>query len=78
MLTALALTTDAPRGWIAASLALHAMTLDVTVAVSIPLNNALADRGAWAAFAGSWIGWNHVRTGSSIGAFACLLAADRG
>jgi uncharacterized membrane protein len=77
-LTAAALATDAPRGWIVASLALHAVTIGVTVAVSIPLNDALADGGAWAAFADPWTGWNHVRTASSIGAFVCLLAALRG
>ena len=76
-LTAVALATDAHRGWVGAALALHAVTLGVTFAVSIPLNNTLAAGGAWQAFADSWTGWNHVRTVSSLGAFACLVAALR-
>lgn len=77
LLTAAALLTDAPRGWVVASLALHAVTLGVTFAASIPLNDALATGGSWQEFAGAWTGWNHVRTASSLGALACLVVALR-
>lgn len=77
-LTAVALLVDSPRGWTAAALTLHAVTLGVTIAVNVPLNTELAAGSSWEAFADRWTAWNHVRSASSLGAFACLVAALRG
>ena len=55
----------------------------VTVAVNVPLNDALAaatptaDNAAalWRDYAGPWTRWNHVRTLASMISFALLTAA---
>jgi uncharacterized membrane protein len=55
----------------------------VTVAINIPLNDALAaatptvENAAtlWSGYTGPWTRWNHVRTLASIIAFALLTAA---
>jgi Predicted integral membrane protein len=75
----------APLPWIAVGAGLYAVTLLITFAVSIPLNNALdaagppasiADFGVVrAAFERPWVPWNLVRTFTSLGAFASLAWA---
>jgi uncharacterized membrane protein len=75
----------APLPWIAIGAGLYAVTLLITFAISIPLNNALdaagppssiADFGAVrAAFERPWVAWNLVRTFTSLGAFASLAWA---
>jgi uncharacterized membrane protein len=71
--------------WVLAAVALYAVTLIVTAAVNIPLNNTLDAAGDPAritdfaavrdAFEVSWIRWNLVRTVTAIGAFACAAVA---
>ncbi|MFD2080823.1 Uncharacterized membrane protein [Actinopolymorpha cephalotaxi] len=45
----------------------------VTVAANIPLNNALADGGARAAFETPWITWHVVRTVLACASFGLLV-----
>lgn len=61
--------------------------LGVTVARSVPLNNALARlaphsaeaAGHWAGYLAQWTAWNHVRTTAAAGAAcALMLAAQAG
>jgi uncharacterized membrane protein len=59
--------------WAVAAAVLAVVTLVVTFAFNIPLNNALADGGARAAFEDPWVRWHVVRTVTSIACFACLL-----
>ncbi|BCJ69774.1 DUF1772 domain-containing protein [Polymorphospora rubra] len=68
--------------WTVAAVACHAVTLGVTGAVNVPLNNRLdaaggpADPGpVRAAFEARWVRWNLVRTVASVAAFGCLLGA---
>ncbi|MEU4619432.1 anthrone oxygenase family protein [Actinoplanes sp. NPDC023801] len=83
VVTAIALFQNAGRADVAgpllAALSLYAVTLVVTFAVNIPLNNrldrlgdpaALTDPGAQrAAFFTPWVRWNAVRAVTSAGAF---------
>ena len=67
------------------ALALYAVTLVVTVAVNIPLNDRLAAAGpaeriadpaaVRAAFYGRWVRWNIVRTWTAAGAFGAACWA---
>jgi len=59
--------------WAVAGAVLAAVTLVVTFAFSIPLNNALADGGAREAFENPWVLWNVVRTLTATTCFVCLL-----
>jgi uncharacterized membrane protein len=53
----------------------------VTVALNVPLNDALAavkpsspEAGAmWAAYLKDWVFWNHLRTVASVGASALFI-----
>ncbi|MEV4812620.1 anthrone oxygenase family protein [Micromonospora avicenniae] len=68
--------------WIVAALVLYLVALVVTMAVNVPLNNALAqagdpDRLADVAavrdrFAPAWIRWNLLRAVASVAGFALL------
>lgn len=72
-------------GWIVAAFALELLTLGVTVAVNIPLNNALERAGASEQAAGlaaarahfevPWARWNLLRAVASSGALGCLAWA---
>ena len=59
--------------WAIAGAVLAVVTLVVTFALNIPLNNALASGGAREAFENSWTLWNVVRTATGTAAFVCLL-----
>src|SRR4051794_13875620 len=72
--------------WIAAALVLYAIAVVITIAVNVPLNDALKAAGdpdrihdlhaVRAAFdEGRWAAWNLVRTLASGGAFALLAWA---
>src|SRR3954470_21601960 len=69
------------RVWLLAAIGLHVATIVITVAASIPLNDALAaaHRGAAGpavareAFEGPWVIWNVARTLTATGAAACLV-----
>lgn len=58
-------------------------TILVTIAYNVPLNNRLAATGAhdpaagdvWMRYLSTWTAWNHVRTGASLAASACFMAA---
>jgi len=43
-----------------------------TIAVNVPLNDALADGGSRATYERPWVRWHHVRTGAAIVAFILL------
>jgi uncharacterized membrane protein len=76
--------------WILAALALYLIAVVITIAVHVPLNDAIKaagnpDRihdlaGVRERFHESrWVAWNLVRVATSTGAFACLVwAAGRG
>lgn len=59
--------------WAVAGAVLAVVTLLVTFVFNIPLNNALADGGARAAFETSWVLWNVARTLTGTASFVCLL-----
>lgn len=58
-------------------------TFAVTIALNVPLNDELAAVNAqngsaasvWARYLTDWTMWNHVRTGASVIASACLIKA---
>ncbi len=56
-----------------AAAALGVMTLAITVALSIPLNNALAAGGSRTNFEYSWVLFNGLRTLTGIAGFVTLL-----
>jgi uncharacterized membrane protein len=68
--------------WILAALILNAAIVLVTMAVNVPLNDALKARGevtgtdataARQAFhEGQWVAWNWFRTVANLGALVCL------
>ncbi len=68
---------------IAGSLSYLIGTIVVTIAFSVPLNNALATADPssgdavwlWMKYARSWTAWNHVRTVSGLVAAALLIWA---
>lgn len=68
----------AGRRWIVAGAVLYLLTLVVTMAVNVPLNDKLAAAGstdphaAREAFETAWVRWNVVRTVLNTVAFACL------
>lgn len=68
------------------ALALYAIAVVITVAVHLPLNDALKQAVAagdhydaaavrQAFHASRWVSWNYVRTATSLGAFGCLCWA---
>lgn len=69
--------------WIVAGLVLYLLTLVVTAAVNVPLNDKLAAAGltdphaAREAFEDAWVRWNVVRTVCCVAAFGCLSWALR-
>ncbi|MFI7022816.1 DUF1772 domain-containing protein [Micromonospora sp. NPDC049900] len=75
----------AVRWWLVAALVLHLVTFGVTARCNVPLNDQLDAAGsvdgitdlaaARRRFEVPWVRWNLVRTGSSVGAFACLIGA---
>ncbi|MFC0864261.1 DUF1772 domain-containing protein [Sphaerimonospora cavernae] len=89
LLTAIALVLNLDGGpvmpLIVAGLVLHVLTLVITFAVNIPLNNRLDAAGDPAqladpalvrrSFEAPWVRWNLARTLASIAAFGCLCWA---
>jgi uncharacterized membrane protein len=71
-----------PLLWVVAALVLYLAAVVITMAVNVPLNNALDAAGlpdqpaylaaARHAFESSWVRWNIVRTVASTAGFACL------
>lgn len=70
----------AAAGWFAAAAGLYGIgTFGVTVALNVPLNDALerlsdepaAPEEEWPAFAGPWNRWHALRTAASVLALAC-------
>lgn len=71
--------------WVAAGFVLAAATFIITVAVNVPLNNALAAAGepdqitdlaaVRASFEAAWVRWNVARAVTSTAAFGCLTYA---
>ena len=68
--------------WIVTALVLNAAIIAITMAVNVPLNDALKARGdvagpdataARQAFSeGRWVAWNWFRTVANVGALVCL------
>ncbi|MFG2000868.1 DUF1772 domain-containing protein [Spirillospora sp. NPDC048911] len=85
--TALHISGDARPAlpWIIAATVLYAAMFLITMGINVPLNDKLDAAGDPAriadlaavrdAFEAKWNAWNHVRTFTSIGAFACLIWA---
>ena len=69
-------------GWTVLGVALYVLTLGVTAAVNVPLNNRLQDSAlveeARSAFERRWVRWNGVRSVLCVTAFAALTAAVAG
>src|SRR4051794_39150696 len=74
--------------WIVAALVLYGLAVVITIAVNVPLNDALKAAGDVDRISdlaavrehfheGRWAAFNLVRTVTSIGAFACLVGALR-
>ncbi|HYS37034.1 MAG TPA: anthrone oxygenase family protein [Pseudonocardiaceae bacterium] len=71
--------------WLVAALVLYGAAVVITMAVNVPLNNALdaaghPDRAAnlaevRKAFEATWVRWNLVRAGTATAGFACLTWA---
>jgi uncharacterized membrane protein len=61
--------------WALIAAALAVVTLVVTIAFNIPLNNALLDGGTRQAFENPWTTWNIVRTFTGTASLLCLLEA---
>ena len=66
-------------GWIVGGALLYlGGSIGVTMALNVPLNNALASAAGdeaphvWAGYLTDWTRWNHVRTVASLAAAACL------
>ena len=71
-------------GWAIAGAVLYLVgNIGVTMAVNVPMNNALAavapdsEAGAaeWAAYLDRWVLWNHIRALACLGALACFIVA---
>jgi uncharacterized membrane protein len=89
VLTIAAAVTNRAGGtlpWIATALALYLVAFVVTIAVHVPLNDAMKAAGNPAHIADlagvrarfhetRWAAWNLVRVATSTGAFACLTWA---
>ena len=57
-----------------AAAALAVVTLLITLAVNIPLNNRLAAGATRADYENAWVRWNAARAVTGIGSLVCLLA----
>ena len=75
-----------PLPWVAAALALYLIAVVITIAVNVPLNDAIKAAGdpdrikdvaavRERFHEARWAAWNLVRTVTSAGAFACLAWA---
>lgn len=53
--------------------ALGVITLLITVAINVPLNNKLAAGASRPDFESAWVLWNVIRTLTGIGSLICLL-----
>jgi uncharacterized membrane protein len=71
--------------WITAALVLAGVSLAITGAINVPLNNQLKAAGAIGSitdvarvrdqFEGPWVAWNLVRTTATVASFGCLVQA---
>ncbi|HEY0805739.1 MAG TPA: anthrone oxygenase family protein [Pseudonocardiaceae bacterium] len=67
--------------WVVAALVLYVAAIVITLAINVPLNNALEAAGttnlaaARHAFESTWVRWNIVRTVTSTAGFGCLTWA---
>jgi uncharacterized membrane protein len=59
-----------PLGLVVAAVAVAALV--ITIAASIPLNDALAAGGSRSAFETPWLVWHCLRTAAAVAAFALL------
>lgn len=72
-------------GWVSAALALYVVVVAITLAVNVPLNDAVTKAGNPAQIdvakvresfhEARWVGWNLVRLATSLAAFASLAWA---
>ncbi|MDH2416078.1 anthrone oxygenase family protein [Nocardioides sp. CER19] len=80
LLAAAAVATGPNRPWLAAGLGLAVLTVVITGAANVPLNDALDQAAAHPAaareaFESTWVRWNVARTVTSTGALAALAWA---
>lgn len=61
--------------WTITAAVLNVAALISTMAISVPLNDALEKNGDRAAFEHTWLVWNDIRTLFCAAALACLLRA---
>ena len=71
--------------WTVLAAVLCVVTVVITFAANVPLNDALMRAGepdriadlaeVRSRFEGAWMRWNTLRTATSVGAFGCLVAA---
>lgn len=59
--------------WAIAGAVLAVLTLVISFAMNIPLNNALSDGGTREAFENPWTVWNIARTLTATASLLCLL-----
>jgi uncharacterized membrane protein len=59
--------------WVLAAAALNAVALVTTIAINVPLNDALLKDKDLGAFETTWLAWNVVRTVATAGALGCLV-----
>jgi uncharacterized membrane protein len=73
-LTVTAALLDRRRGsrWLVAAAVLNVVALVSTIAINIPLNDALLKDGDLGAFKDPWLVGNAVRAVATVGAFGCL------
>ncbi|MFK7997893.1 MAG: anthrone oxygenase family protein [Granulosicoccus sp.] len=61
--------------WVACALVFAIVTTVVTFTQHLPLNNQLENGLSWQDYIAPWLQWNHVRTATSLLAFALMLGA---
>lgn len=62
-----------PSRWILGAAALNVLALVTTIAINVPLNDALLEDKDLNAFENTWLAWNVVRTVATAGALGCLV-----
>jgi len=71
---------NAVRSWIVVALLLYVLTIIITIAFNVPLNNRLekgqgSSQALRSAFESRWVVWNILRAATSTGAFAAISIA---
>lgn len=59
--------------WVSLASLFALATFIVTFTVHLPLNSELENGAQWSSYVEPWVQWNHVRMGTSLAAFLCML-----